>query len=150
MSETETNGNNGISKKRELTCQRIIKALGETNGLLTLAARRAGVSYRTVNRYANDFPSVQEAVQLAKESIVDLAEGQLYKKIVKGDTACIIFFLKTKGKTRGYIERQEISGADGNPIDIEHTIIVKSEKDKTNLERVLNGERTGKGKAKDS
>ena len=103
-----SNGNNGISKKREATCQNIIEALTKTHGLLSFAAKKAGVSYRTINRYANDFPSVKQAVDDAKESMTDFAEGRLFEKIDKGDTASIIFYLKTKGKSRGYIEKQEI------------------------------------------
>jgi len=102
------NGENGISKKKENTAKRIIIALKETQGLLTLAARKAGVSYRTVNRYANELPSVREAVEEAKEAVTDLAEGKLYGKISDGDVTSIIFYLKTQGKKRGYIEKQEI------------------------------------------
>jgi len=118
MANGKNNGNNGISKKRERTAQKIIGALGETKGLLTLAARKAGVSYRTLNRYANEFPSVREAVEEAKESMVDFAEGKLFDKISKGNTACIIFYLKTQGKSRGYIERHEVGGEGGHPIEV--------------------------------
>ncbi len=113
------NGNNGNSKKREDTCQRIIKALGESAGLLTLAAKKAGVSYTTINRYAHDFISVQAAIQEAKESMLDFTEGKLYEKIKGGDTASILFYLKTQGKARGYTERQELTGADGGNLKVE-------------------------------
>jgi hypothetical protein len=33
-----------------------------------------------------------------------------------GEIAAIIFRLKTKGKKRGYVERQELTGADNQPI----------------------------------
>lgn len=102
------NDTNKLSKKRQDTAQRIIKALGESRGLLTMAARRAGVSYPTVKRYAAEFQSVKDAVQAAKESMADFTEGKLFKKISDGDTACIIFYLKTQCKARGYIEKQEI------------------------------------------
>ena len=114
------NGLNGLSKKRENTAERIIKALGETQGLLTMAARKAGVSYTTVKRYAAEFPSVKQAVQDAKESMLDFAEGKLYQKIKAGDNTAILFYLKTQGKGRGYIERQELTGEGGKPIEVEH------------------------------
>ena len=115
-----TNGTNGLSKKREQTAERIIKALGETQGLLTMAARKAGVSYTTVKRYASEFPSVKEAAQDAKESMLDFAEGKLYSKIKDGDNIAILFFLKTQGKSRGYIERQDIGNPEGESFKVEH------------------------------
>jgi hypothetical protein len=101
--------NNNISKKRLHTAENIIIALKETHGLLTMAARKAGVSYPTINRYVHDFPSVKEAVDEAKSAMLDFAEGKLFQKISDGDTACIIFYLKTQGKKLGYIEKQEQS-----------------------------------------
>ena len=40
---------------------------------------------------------------------LDYAESQLHKQIGEGSTSATIFYLKTKGKSRGYIERQEIN-----------------------------------------
>ena len=132
------NGTNGLSKKRELTAQRIIKSLGETKGLLTMAARKAGVSYTTVKRYASEFPSVAEAVREAKESMTDFAEGKLYEKIAKGDLVAIIFYLKTQGKGRGYLERQEITGGDGGPVRFDVT--VETEESKKLAEKLIRGD----------
>ncbi|MBU0778211.1 hypothetical protein KKF82_08125 [Patescibacteria group bacterium] len=112
------NGNNGNSKKKEQTAARIIKAIGESNGLLTLAAKKANVGLTTVYRYANEYPSVKQASVEAKETMLDFAEGKLYSKIKAGDNTAIIFYLKTQGKARGYIERQEFTGESGNPIEV--------------------------------
>ena len=114
-----TNGKNGNGKKREDTAARIIKALKETNGLLTMAAAKSGIGYRTVCRYVAEYPSVKEAAQDAKEAMLDFAEGKLYSKIRDGDNTAIIFYLKTQGKSRGYIERQEVehSGTIARDID---------------------------------
>ena len=119
------NTENSKSPKREQTAARIIKAITESNGLLTLTAKKAGLGYTTVWRYTQDFPSVKQAVVEAKERMLDFAEGKLYEKIRGGDNACIIFYLKTQGKGRGYIERQEFTGVGGSPIKINHEVLIK-------------------------
>ena len=130
----ETNGN---PKKREQTAQRIIDAIQESNGLLTLAAKRAGLGYTTVWRYTQDYPLVAQAVIEAKEKMLDFTESKLYEKIKEGDNAAIIFFLKTQGKKRGYIERQEVTGEGGKPISYELTVKDAETKDLT--ERIIKG-----------
>lgn len=105
-------------KKREATAARIIEALKECNGLLTLAARKAGVTYRTIKRYADEYPTVAEAYKESKETMLDVAEGKLYQAIGKGESWAICFFLKTQGKQRGYVERQEFTGKDGKPLQM--------------------------------
>jgi len=111
------------TKKRANTAQIIIESIKTSNGLLTLAARKSGFTYMTMRRYVRDFPSVARAVEEAKESVLDFAEGQLYKNIKAGDNASIIFYLKTQGKQRGFVERQELTGADGRPVKMEAIIV---------------------------
>ena len=111
-----TNGDkqtNGNSKKRDNTALRIIEAIKQSDGLLTDAAKKAHVGYTTLWRYTKDYPSVEQAVKEAKETMLDFAESKLYVNIKAGDNTAIIFFLKTQGKARGYIERQEIEHSGG-------------------------------------
>jgi hypothetical protein len=50
---------------------------------------------------------------------LDFGESQLHSQIEKGNTSATIFFLKTKGKKRGYIERSELDLTSGDePIKI--------------------------------
>ena len=51
--------------------------------------------------------SFRFVVEEIQESLIDDAESELQKLIKDGNTAAILFFLKTKAKARGYIERQE-------------------------------------------
>lgn len=50
----------------------------------------------------------KEAIDDAYESIIDNVESKLLSKINDGDTTATIFFLKTKGKKRGYVEKVEL------------------------------------------
>ena len=118
---TNGNGHNGNGKKREETATRIIKAIAETNGLLTMAAKRAGVGHSTMSRYVQDFPSVKQAVADSKEAMLDFAENKLYQKIRDGDNTAIIFYLKCQGKARGYIERTEIANPTGESFRVEYS-----------------------------
>lgn len=113
------NGLNGLSKKRERTALRIIEAIKEAHGLLTLAAAKSGIGYTTIRRYVAELPSVAEAVREAKEGMLDIAEGKLYMAISNGEAWAICFYLKTQGKHRGFSERQEITGAGGKPLEVD-------------------------------
>jgi len=42
------------------------------------------------------------------EGLIDDVESQLYSNIMDGKEASIFFFLKTRAKHRGYVEKQEI------------------------------------------
>jgi hypothetical protein len=55
-------------------------------------------------------------VEELSEVAIDFAESHLHKLIKDGNPAATIFFLKTKGKGRGYIERQEIAVAEKKPL----------------------------------
>ena len=45
---------------------------------------------------------------------LDFAESQLHKQIQDNSTSATIFYLKTQGKKRGYVERQELDLSSGN------------------------------------
>ena len=46
---------------------------------------------------------------------MDFAESQLHQQIKDGSVAATIFYLKTKGKKRGYIEKSELDVTNKNP-----------------------------------
>jgi hypothetical protein len=60
-------------------------------------------------------PEYRRAVTSLEGMALDLAESQLHGQILEGNTAAIIFFLKTKGKIRGYVERNEVVQKDDKP-----------------------------------
>ena len=96
-----------MTKPARLKATDYAQAITEAQGLISVAARRLGVSRSAVYAAVNRHKRVAEALQDARERTTDLAEGKLYGKINDGDITAIIFYLKTQAKARGYVERQE-------------------------------------------
>lgn len=94
-------------------------ALRATAGIFSRAAKRLRCSPTTVKNYVDRHESLQLALEEIKEVTLDLAEDGLIALIKKKHPTALIFYLKTKGKHRGYVERSEITGVDGSPIAIE-------------------------------
>jgi predicted transcriptional regulator len=104
--------------KPEFTAEQMATALKNNRGFVSAAARTLGCTPQTVRNYIKRYATVAIARDEAREEMLDVAEANLYKKITSGDTTAIIFTLKTVGKERGYIERQEVSGPRGEPITV--------------------------------
>lgn len=70
-----------------------------------------GISRKTFYTYLEKDKKFREAIEESQEAQIDNAESILQKKIMEEDTTSVIFYLKTKGRDRGYIERveQEVS-----------------------------------------
>ena len=104
-----------------ITAKQIEHALRKKNGNISQAAVALGVSRSTINRRISLSPALKEILDDAREELVDIAESALRSEVLNNNITAIIFTLKTQGKNRGYVERQEVTGADSGPI----TIIVK-------------------------
>ncbi len=100
----------------KLTVKRVAPLIDEYHGNISAIARKLAVSRNTLYSLINKTHSLKLALKEAREKMVDNVESTLYSKALDGDTACMIFFLKTQGKERGYVERQEVTGADGGAV----------------------------------
>jgi DNA-binding Lrp family transcriptional regulator len=102
----------------KLSDAKIIKALEKNAGVITAAAESLGMDRASLSRRINKSEKLKTACEEISESMVDLAEGKLLLALRNGNMTAIIFYLKTKGKARGYIERSEFTGAGGGPVEI--------------------------------
>lgn len=91
----------------------IKKAIEDSGGLFTTIATRLKCEWHTAKSYVNSTAETIKAYDNECESMVDVAESKLFENIKDNDNTAIIFYLKTKGKHRGYIERSELAVADG-------------------------------------
>ncbi|NMC75894.1 MAG: hypothetical protein GYA60_01145 [Candidatus Methanofastidiosa archaeon] len=92
----------------------MIEALNKNLGVITLACKEVGICRQTHYDWYKEDEKYRKAVDDVENIALDFAESMLHRRIKEGDTTAIIFYLKTKGKKRGYIERQELehSGKD--------------------------------------
>jgi len=100
----------------KLTVDKVNVLIDEMMGNVSMVARTLNVSRTTLYNYIKAHATVKQALDEAREKMVDNVESKLYSKALDGDTTSMIFFLKTQGKHRGYVERQEVTGADGGAV----------------------------------
>lgn len=105
-----------------------VKAVKGSGGIITTIAERVGCCWNTAKKYIDTHPTVAKAYQDECEKQLDKAEGVVFGNIeiaekiqVRGkqaDTSDAKWYLSRKGKQRGYVERQEISGPGGKDLVI--------------------------------
>lgn len=101
-----------MATKARTTPKQIIDALKRHGGFVTAAAKSLGIGHSALSLRISKNPELQNAREEITESFLDLAENALIKKVQSGDLGAICFYLKCKGKKRGYVERQEIQMED--------------------------------------
>ncbi len=94
----------------------MIEALEKHLGVVTSACKTVGIDRTTHYRWLKEDEAYKEATDDIDNVSLDFAESQLFKQIRDGNTTATIFFLKTRGKNRGYVERQEWTGKDGKDL----------------------------------
>ncbi len=94
----------------------LLDALERSLGIVSTACEKVGVDRKTHYNWLKDDPEYKEAVRAIEERTIDFAESHLHALIKDKNPAATIFFLKTKGKARGYVERQEIEVSEPRPL----------------------------------
>jgi len=130
--------------KQDKNKVKLLEELQKSHGVISLAVQNVGICRKTFYNYTDNDEEFAEAVELVNESAIDHVESKLFELIngvtVENDTnegvvvlddntgepvkvykhapntAAVIFFLKTRAKDRGYVERQEVTGKDGKEL----------------------------------
>jgi len=90
--------------KADINKKAMIEALEKSLGVVTTACKSVGISRETHYKYYREDKNYKEQVDSIADIAIDFAESQLHKQIKEGNSTSTIFYLKTKGKQRGYIE----------------------------------------------
>ena len=104
--------NNRNTPKKEA----MLEALEKSLGIVSTACKMVDLGRTTHYQWIKEDADYKKAVDSIQDSVLDFAESHLYKLVKEGNPAATIFFLKTKGKKRGYIERQEIEVTEKKPL----------------------------------
>ena len=96
-----------IKQRKELFLQELNASLG----IATVASAKSGVPRQTAYDWRKRDAKFAKKWDEVTEVQADYVENGLLGKIRAGDTAAIIFYLKTKGKNRGYSERLEVNAS---------------------------------------
>jgi hypothetical protein len=129
-----SNGLYNFTYEMDSIKKKVLEKLFETKGIVTHACANANIARSTFYDWVATDSEFKLAVEEINETAIDFVESKLMEKIngvkvqtfnQKGkpvvydvppsDTA-LIFFLKTRGKKRGYIERVELDSV--SPIQL--------------------------------
>ncbi len=92
----------------------LLKALEKSMGVVTAGCFKAGISRAQYYEYINTDEAFAQAVLDLQNVALDFAETALFANIANGREASTIFYLKTKGKHRGYVEKMQLDVSNTN------------------------------------
>jgi hypothetical protein len=111
----------------------------QSHGIILTACKSVSMSRQTYYNWLNSDEEFKLACEEIQEDAIDFVESKLFEKVngvttqsynTKGESViyeqppsdtAIIFFLKTRGKKRGYVERSEIDVRGGLGLAEENT-----------------------------
>jgi len=101
--------------KPRVSDRKIGLVLVTCGGCVSTAAKVLGYARSSLVFRVAKSEELQKAVKDARDSLCDLAEAALKKKLEADDPelGAITFALKTLGKDRGYVERTEVDHSEG-------------------------------------
>lgn len=86
----------------------MIKALEKSLGIVTTACKNTGIAKDTHYRWLKEDKEYRRKVRECENIALDFAETALHRQILKGNPISTIFYLKCRGKKRGYIEESQV------------------------------------------
>lgn len=100
---------NRLPPKKRVFVDMMIKTFGNVQQSCMACGIKSRMTYYEWKKKDPEFSELMDGCEF-EEMLLDFAESKLIKNIDKGDVASTIFFLKTKGQKRGYVEKVQLSG----------------------------------------
>lgn len=103
-------------RTRRLTKALVLAALEKSGGLRTQAANELGVTGSALDYWFKKHPDLAAARIAALETLKDVAEGNLFKAVMKGDKHWTQYFLDHHARDRGYGVKLQLTGKNDAPL----------------------------------
>ena len=107
-----------------------IEAMKKSLGIVSKACAAIKISRTTFYEWIKTDEEFKAEILDIEEYQLDFVEGKLLKLINDENPTAVIFYLKTKGRKRGFVERTEVTGADGKDLNPNITIEIIDSTDK--------------------
>ena len=106
--------------KRAKQMDAFIKAHELNGSNISLSCQSINIDRGTYYNWIEKYPDFKARVDTCIEKLYDFVESSIIKGIKDGNTAMTIFYAKTKMKSRGFVEKQEIehSGYFSKPTEV--------------------------------
>lgn len=98
------------AKTKKITAKqkKFLETFKDNLGVVSQSCEEFGISRQTFYDWKKDNQTFAAATSDISEVALDFVENMAFERIKEKSDTMIIFYLKTKGKSRGYIEKQEI------------------------------------------
>ena len=93
-----------MAKRKE----RLLDCLVKCNGVISHACEMANVNRRLYYDYYQNDPDFRRDADKVEDIVFDKVEHKLFDLIEAGNAQVLLYYLKTKMKKRGYIEKTEM------------------------------------------
>lgn len=113
-------------KYNKKNAKKLIEALRKCLGIKSQAAAMCGYERHIIDRWAKKHEDFAKQVEEVIEVQKDFVEAKFLQLIRDGDASCIIHYMKTKCKDRGYGKNVDIT-TNGRPLDLKFEIVEDGE-----------------------
>ena len=93
-------------RKGRKSKQAMITALEENLGIVSVAAKKCGISRNRHYEWLAEDKEYEDIIREMENKVLDFAEAKLYQLVEAENPQAIMFLLKTRGKKRGYGEKE--------------------------------------------
>lgn len=123
-SKSSSAGRQSTVIKKEM----MLKALVDTKSNISAACERVGINRWTHYDWLQRDEDYAKKVEAVGEKLIDSIETLFLRSTIESDDRrSMRWFLERKGRHRGYgrVEKRELSGEDGGPIEVDNSPTMK-------------------------